>query len=619
MKIGVIILIVWLFLPGLIKCQSPEIDSLRKLIKVQDSADLILTFNKISSALNFYQSDEGEIFARQALKMSTLLRNETAGADAANNLGRFYFQKGLLDSASSNFQLALKKETKYPNRRIRLNAMTGLGDIFTLQGRYDSAEIILNQALKLASEKEQYPYLAAIYNGLANIANDKANFEEALDLYFKSVKYYQKTDDAFNTATVLNNIGTVLMSVKAYAKAIIYLDSALKINERFNFRGGILQTCNNLGSSYYQLDSFDISKKYLLKALEIARLDDNKQDMAAAYLTLGKMLITAKKYHQARKYLDSSYRICKKFDLKYGLMINNFTLGKYFLQMNQNDSAIYFYKCSLKQIDKLVMDVECSAIYENLYNIYKISGATDSALRYHELYTITMDSINQKKVQQQIAELEIKYRNERNLNEIQKLNESMYYLQSRTRLYIIGFLLIVSALLFYILIRKHKNKTFDLKNRLFEKEQENLRIELEVRERKLTINAMHMIRVNEVSYFVSSKLKSLLPQVNHENNSMLIELINELDYASKENVWEEFETRFKNVHQDFNNNLIHQYPELTPTEVKICSFIRLNLTNKDIAVITKRSLRTVENTRNRIRKKMNLDKDANLTRLLLSI
>ncbi|NOU46795.1 MAG: tetratricopeptide repeat protein, partial [Bacteroidales bacterium] len=418
---------------------------------------------------------------------------------------------------------------------------------------------------------------------------------------------------------VLNNIGTVLMSVKAYPKAIIYFDSALKINERFNFRGGILQTCNNLGSSFYQLDSFDISKKYLVKALDVARANDEKQDMAATYLTLGKMLIKAKKYHLARKYLDSSLSICKLFDLKYGLMVNNFTRGRYFEQLNQYDSAIFYFKCNMEQIDKLDMAVERSAIYENLYNIYKKSGAIDSALRYHELFTIAMDSINQKKVQQQIAELEIKYQNEKNLNEIQKLNESMYYLQSRTRLYIIGFLLIVSTLLFYILIRRHKSKTIALKNKLFEKEQENLRIELEVRERKLTLNAMHMIRVNEVSYFVSSKLKSLLPQVNLENNHMLIELINELDSAARENIWEEFETRFRNVHQDFNNNLIHLYPELTPTEVKICSFIRLNLTNKDIAVITKRSLRTIENTRNHIRKKMNLDKDANLTRLLLSI
>lgn len=96
---------------------------------------------------------------------------------------------------------------------------------------------------------------------------------------------------------------------------------------------------------------------------------------------------------------------------------------------------------------------------------------------------------------------------------------------------------------------------------------------------------------------------------------MLIELINELDCASGENVWEEFETRFKNIHQDFNNNLICLYPELRPTKVKICSFIRLNLTNKDIAVITKRSFRTIENTRNRVRKKMKLDQDANLTRI----
>ncbi|MCF8365988.1 MAG: LuxR C-terminal-related transcriptional regulator [Bacteroidales bacterium] len=60
------------------------------------------------------------------------------------------------------------------------------------------------------------------------------------------------------------------------------------------------------------------------------------------------------------------------------------------------------------------------------------------------------------------------------------------------------------------------------------------------------------------------------------------------------------------------------HPELSPTEIKICSLIRLSMTSKDISILTNRSIRTVESTRSSIRKKLNLGSDTSLSGYLLS-
>ena len=73
------------------------------------------------------------------------------------------------------------------------------------------------------------------------------------------------------------------------------------------------------------------------------------------------------------------------------------------------------------------------------------------------------------------------------------------------------------------------------------------------------------------------------------------------------------------VHRGFLSRLVARYPALSPTEVRVCSFLRLNITSRDIATLTHRSIRTVENTRNNIRAKMKINPEVNLVSHLLGI
>ena len=80
----------------------------------------------------------------------------------------------------------------------------------------------------------------------------------------------------------------------------------------------------------------------------------------------------------------------------------------------------------------------------------------------------------------------------------------------------------------------------------------------------------------------------------------------------------DFDVRLTSNNEDFFSLLLHKYPDLSPSELKLCAYLRLNPSSKDLALITNRSMRTIESTRTNIRKKMNLNSQENLITHLLS-
>jgi DNA-binding CsgD family transcriptional regulator len=94
------------------------------------------------------------------------------------------------------------------------------------------------------------------------------------------------------------------------------------------------------------------------------------------------------------------------------------------------------------------------------------------------------------------------------------------------------------------------------------------------------------------------------------------EIISELKQNLDETSWREFEYRFARVHESFYDTLDAQFPDLTPAERKVCAMLKLNMSSKEIAAITMVRPESVDTARSRIRKKLDIDKDENLTEFL---
>ncbi|MBI4646098.1 MAG: hypothetical protein HY738_05735 [Bacteroidia bacterium] len=80
--------------------------------------------------------------------------------------------------------------------------------------------------------------------------------------------------------------------------------------------------------------------------------------------------------------------------------------------------------------------------------------------------------------------------------------------------------------------------------------------------------------------------------------------------------WQEFELYFGQVHQSFYKNLNQKYPSLTPNEQKICAFLKLNMSNKEISAITFKTENSIKKARLRLRKKIGIAPKTNIVNFI---
>jgi DNA-binding CsgD family transcriptional regulator len=187
----------------------------------------------------------------------------------------------------------------------------------------------------------------------------------------------------------------------------------------------------------------------------------------------------------------------------------------------------------------------------------------------------------------------------------------------------IGFLVAVFfvAVILVLLYLNQKNKNAKLKlkeeNLLLEKKQ--LEQDLDYKKKELVSNLMYLLEKNEFITSISKKLIELKPDAKKDNKDIIQQIINEIRINSSQQLWEEFELRFKEVHMDFYQSLNEVHPDLTPNEIKICAFLRLNMSTKEISAITHQSVKSINMARFRLRKKMEMDRDENLISYLNSL
>ena len=86
-----------------------------------------------------------------------------------------------------------------------------------------------------------------------------------------------------------------------------------------------------------------------------------------------------------------------------------------------------------------------------------------------------------------------------------------------------------------------------------------------------------------------------------------------------DNDWQKFEHNFDIVYDDFLKVLSQRFPNLTVSDKKMCAYLKMDLSSKDIAPLLNMTVRSVEMTRYRLRKKLGLSREESLTDFLQKI
>ncbi len=128
-----------------------------------------------------------------------------------------------------------------------------------------------------------------------------------------------------------------------------------------------------------------------------------------------------------------------------------------------------------------------------------------------------------------------------------------------------------------------------------------------------------LVHKGEILAKIKDELVRLRKISNAENVSedfkKLIRALKEEDKMDEE--WEQFATHFNNVHGDFLKAMKEAFPNLTPNELKLCTYLYMNLSTKEIAQLMNISVRGVEISRYRLRKKLQISTETNLYEFLM--
>ncbi len=144
---------------------------------------------------------------------------------------------------------------------------------------------------------------------------------------------------------------------------------------------------------------------------------------------------------------------------------------------------------------------------------------------------------------------------------------------------------------------------------------EQLKEDFKSKSNELAASTLSIIKKNELLDKVKDQLIASV-----EDKETIRPIINIIEKSLKQNDdWEMFKEAFDNADRKFLKNLNKAHPNLSPNDIKLCAYLRLNLSSKEIAPLLSISARSIEIKRYRLRKKMNLSRDENLVNYILTL
>jgi tetratricopeptide (TPR) repeat protein len=485
-----------------------------------------------------------------------------------------------------------------------------------------------------------------ISNNLNNIGTNYfylSQFDKAIEYFGQTLHLDRKSGDSTAIATSLNNLGMVYSRWGKHRQAIGFYEDALSytsIESRKAIR------LSNTGMAWYHLKEFDKALEYLYKALKIDQKYDQKIKVGIRKNEISAVLAAKGKYAEAIGLNEEALIIFKETGITESQIIALTDMGNIYRQLGQmNKAELCFLESSAianenRSLYNLARNYKC------LYELAEENNDYKKAFDYFKKYAAMNDSIFSTEKHKQLANFEILYETEKKEKENHLLLLDIELKQRKQRLgiaVIIGLALVL--LLTYSLLRvKSKNlkqnqlllkqrhdltrlqiKSKEAENKMLEDrifaeqqinrlEREKHQAEIDLKNSELASSTLSLVNKNEILGEIREKLKG-----NRQQDGILevIQFINSNTDTDQD--WHKFRLTFEEVHPGFFDRLQLNHPQLTDHDIRLSSYLRINLSSREIAGLMNVSLDATNKGRQRLRKKLELEPEADLNEFLRSL
>ncbi|MCU4155049.1 tetratricopeptide repeat protein [Carboxylicivirga sp. A043] len=470
-----------------------------------------------------------------------------------------------------------------------------------------------NQAYLESEELKNYEVKARALSYMGVVFLRSGSYDKAMEMFLQSKAVLKENDDEMRVVGLELNLGAVHFELEDYDGALQHFNEALQLNSKLLDAGIDIYMKQiqifyiNIGSVYLEKGNYSAAIEYFTKALDQSQKNNDLEQQGIAHNNMADAYLRQKLYGKAHAQMLEALQVRQKDNNLVGIASSYNLLTKYFLEVGEVDSAQQANDEAVKYAERVESLSFMEEAYEMQSQILELKGDYKKANASLKKYYDTKRQIVNESVVEKTTRLQLEY----DFNEMREERAEANYrhmVAIYSLLGIVAFLLVVFVLL-YNLWRSRAKRVHT--------EKESLEKDLELKNRELTTNVMYLLKKHELINNVSERLLRLKTKMKTENKDAIQRIIFDLQGGAEPEVWEEFELRFQNVHTDFYKKLEKIAPDLTPSELKICAFLKLNMNSKEISALIHQSTKSVEVKRSRIRKKLGLtNTDINLIKYL---
>lgn len=409
-------------------------------------------------------------------------------------------------------------------------------------------------------------------------------FAECNEYIERGVKLAEDNSFSQLKNKLLNNYGLLLMRMEKYEEAIIQFKA---LNPYDVERTGVLL---NIAVTFDQLEQYDSVFFYIDSLIHYAQANSESSivrgNLNKAYGVKAACYMELERWDDAIHCLSLSSEMLEGYEDKNLLAIHNLHLARAYFGKGEYEKSLSAIQES-RALSRATQNIENewlavkfeSDILENM----KDYAREVENLRY---FIALSDTINNREKLEKIQEQ--KYQQEALMIEQQYQLQQQTSRQRQQNIIILASVIVVVSILIAILIMLNRKR---------------LAAELELRNREITAKSIGKMQSNEMLNDAIGKLSEM---EKHPEKNMLPGVIRDLKMLIDADTKKDFDLHFIQMHPDFYERLLADFPKLTQNELRLCAFVKSNLNIKEIAAINGISAESVKTARKRLRKSLNL-------------
>ena len=572
--------------------------------------------------------DSARVHIRQVLSYGKL--HDTIQSNAYLCYGYSCMLKNDIDSSLIFYNKALAYAKGYGSITARI--LRNKAAVHRKKAEYNTSLDILAQASEKYSALKDDKGLATVYGEMASNYNQMLKSDEAVKCLMKAIALLEKNNDAFYIYTVKQTLANTYMNAGNYTFAIDLYSEVLPHFKSLGSKNYYL-TLINYGECQMQLKNYSAARTSQLEAIRGLQAFGDNTYIAVASSKLGLMSFEQRDFPEAEKYLEKAYAIglaqespqIVRIAADYLLVLNYYEKYTEAAEVIKAVEALPIAR-KANAADKMTFENLKAFTYQKLNDPDKTLASLKNKL---ELMDTLRENDNKAIATLQLQEqYQRKYQEEKNKDQ-QTINAALRDQVQESKMTglvpLLSLTLIFAGLLmaYWYRAKQYRKKLYIAKNdqiaiqqeyEAHKKSNERQKKEMETTENELVHNIMAINTTEE-------HIKGLLDTCGNNPGAIDIDTIKAqlLSLTSDQDYWTLFRKRFNEAYTGFQDNLAEQFPQLTKNDLYFCTLLRLKLPYKDMAIFMQVTPESIVKKKYRVKKRMELASDRDLTQLLEAI